>query len=153
MTSSGAQKKNKKWQAKNNEMLQEYLFRYNLPRPLAPQWVDWFRISLSHWHSRGQLDKRYGQQDWSPFPHSTNALGGGGGGCQPKGGVGGGGGSRVKKISRIMTINPYPTMPYMSWVYTKLIWMDAMNKRRKSISGDTLTTAKNLVFFFFYFFS
>jgi hypothetical protein len=33
-------------------MLQEYLFRFSLPRPLAPRWVDWFRISLLY--SRGQ---------------------------------------------------------------------------------------------------
>ena len=106
-------------------MLQEYLFRYSLPRPLAPRWVGWFRISLSH--SRGQVDKRYGQQGWSQFPNSTNGWGGG----LPT--VSGGGGFSGPEDKADSDRQPYPAMlyEYMSLGLHEInFWIDAMNTVR-----------------------
>jgi hypothetical protein len=142
MTSAGAQK-NKKWQAKNNEMLQEYLFRYSLPRPLAPQWVDWFRIfpiSLPRAGSQAIRSARL-----ITFPTLYRRIGGGG--CQQTGV----GWFSVPK-DKLNTHDQEVPNHAVLWVrvYTKLNFgMDAMNKSWKSLSGDTLTTAKNLVFFLY----
>jgi hypothetical protein len=49
--------------------------------------IDAFGYRLTILRPRGQVDKRYGQIVWSPFPYPIMFLGGGGGG-QRKGGGG-----------------------------------------------------------------